>query len=54
MYTATQMTQLYLAFSPDVQGEDEAALNAMRDYIHDLRNWMIEDRLMLSLHFRLG
>ena len=41
-------TQLYLAFSPDVQGEDEAALNAMRDCIHDLRNWMIEDRLMLN------
>ena len=38
-------TQLYLAFSPDVQGEDEAALNAMRECIHDLRNWMIEDRL---------
>ena len=31
-------TQLYLAFSPDAQGEDEAALNAMRDCIHDLRN----------------
>ena len=26
----------------------EAALNAMRDCIHDLRNWMIEDRLMLN------
>ena len=32
----------------DVQGEDEAALNAMHDCIHDLRNWMIEDRLMLN------
>ena len=32
-------TQLYLAFSPDVQGEDEAAINAMRDCIHDLRKW---------------
>ena len=31
-----------------MQGEDEAALNAMRDCIHDLRNWMIEDRLMLN------
>ena len=41
-------TQLYLGFSPDAQGEDEAALNAMRDCIHDLRNWMIEDRLMLN------
>ena len=51
-------TQLYLAFSPDVQGENEAALNAMRDCIHDLRKWMIEDRLMLndvseSLHILL-
>ena len=42
------VTQLYLAFNPDVQGEDKAALNAMRDCIHDLRNWMIEDRLMLN------
>ena len=40
--------QLYLAFSPAVQGEDETTLNAMRDCIHDLRNWMIEDRLMLN------
>ena len=31
-----------------MQGEDEAALNAMCDCIHDLRNWMIEDRLMLN------
>ena len=41
-------TQLYLAFSPAVLGEDEAALKAMRDCINDLRNWMIEDRLMLN------
>ena len=41
-------TQLYLAFSPDVQGEDEAALHAMGACIHDLRNLMIEDRLMLN------
>ena len=31
-----------------MQGEDKTALNAMRDCIHDLRNWMIEDRLMLN------
>ena len=31
-----------------MKAEDEAALNAMRDCIHDLRNWMIEDRLMLN------
>lgn len=41
-------TQLYLAFSPAVQGEDEAALNAMRDCIHDVKNWMVEDRLILN------
>ena len=41
-------TQLHLAFSPTVLGEDEAALNAMRDCIPDLRNWMIEDQLMLN------
>ena len=29
-------------------GEDEAALNAMPDCIPDLRNWMIEDQLMLN------
>ena len=31
-------TQLYLAFSPDVQGEDKAVLNAMHDCIHVFRN----------------
>ena len=41
-------TQLYLPFSPDVQGEDETALNALRDCIRELRDWMIEDRLMLN------
>ena len=41
-------TQLYLTFSPGVQGEDEGALNAMRYCIHDLRNWVTEDRLMLN------
>ena len=40
-------TQLFLAFSPDVQEEDDAALYAMRDCIHVLRNWVIEDRLIL-------
>ena len=41
-------TQLYLALSPSVQGEDEVALKAMADCIHDLKNWMIENRLMLN------
>ena len=31
-----------------MQGEDEAPLDAACDCIHDLRNWMIKDRLMLN------
>ena len=41
-------TQLYLAFSPAVQGEDEFVFKAMADCIQDLRKWMIEDWLMLN------
>ena len=41
-------TQLYLALSSAVQGEDEIVFNAMAVCIQDLRNWMIEDRLMLN------
>ena len=41
-------TQLYLAFSPNVQGDADAAVSAMRSCITDLRNWMIRDRLMLN------
>ena len=41
-------TQLYLAFSPNVQGDDATAVKAMCDYIMHLRKWMIRDRLMLN------
>ena len=41
-------TQLYLAFSPNVQGDDASAVKAMCDCIMDLRKWMIRDRLMLN------
>ena len=44
----TDDTQLYLAFNPAVQWEDKTTLNAMHDCIHDLRKWMMEDRLMLN------
>ena len=41
-------TQLYLAFSPNVQGDDaNAKAKAMGDCIMDLRKWMIRDRTML-------
>ena len=41
-------TQLYLAFSPDVQGDDASAVKAICDCIMNLRKWMIRDRLMLN------
>ena len=41
-------TQLYLAFSPNVQGDDASAVKAICDFIMDLRKWMIGDRLMLN------
>ena len=41
-------TQLYLAFSPNVQSDDASAVKAMCDCIMDLRKWMIRDRLMLN------
>ena len=41
-------TQLYLAFSPKVQGDDASAVKAMCDCIMDLRKWMIRDRLKLN------
>ena len=41
-------TQLYLAFSPNVQGDDASVVKVMRACIMDLRKWMIRDRLMLK------
>ena len=46
-YANINDTQLYLAFSPDVQGDDASAVKAICDCIMDLRKWMIRDRLML-------
>ena len=47
-------TQLYLAFSPNVQGDDASAVKAMCDCIMDLRKWMIRDRLMLNDEQKAG
>ena len=41
-------TQLYVAFSPNQPGDDEAALKAMSDCIRDFRGWMVRDRLKLN------
>ena len=34
--------------SPNVSGEDKVALNAMRDCIGDLQDWLVRDRLKLN------
>ena len=41
-------TQLYVAFSPNQPGDDEAALKAMSNCIRDLGDWMVRDRLKLN------
>ena len=41
-------TQLYVAFSPNQPGDDEAAPKAMSDCIRDLRDWMVRDRLKFN------
>ena len=41
-------TQLYLAFSPDKEGDDAIAIEAMRNCIKELRVWMARNRLMLN------
>ena len=41
-------TQLYVSFKPgEVNAQDEA-IRAMEDYIKDIRNWLIESRLLLN------
>ena len=49
IYCYADDTQLYVAFSPNQPGDDEAAaLKAMSDCIRDLRGWMVRDRLKLN------
>ena len=41
-------TQLYVSFKPgEVNAQDEA-IRAMEDCIKDIRNWLIESRLLLN------
>ena len=48
VHSSADDKQLYLAFSPNVQGDDASAMKAICDCIMDLRKWMIRDRLMLN------
>ena len=41
-------TQLYLAFKPDNGASQQLAIGTMEACIHDLRSWMIEDKLMIN------
>ena len=43
---APMSCNMYLAFSPNVRGDDASVVKAMCDCIMDLRKWMIRDRLM--------
>lgn len=43
-----QMTQFYLAFSPNKEGDHAIAIEAMRNCIKELRVWMARNRLMLN------
>ena len=41
-------TQLYLSFSPVVNGSQADAISAVENCIRDVRQWMLEDKLMLN------
>ena len=41
-------TQLYLAFKPDNNATQLAAVRSMEACVEDLRRWMIKDKLMLN------
>ena len=41
-------TQLYVSFKPDDVNAHDEAIRAMEDCIKDIRNWLIESRLLLN------
>ena len=43
-------TQLYLAFKPDNNATQLAAVHSMEACVEDLRRWMIKDKLMLPVN----
>ena len=48
MHCYADDTQVYLAFSPNKEGDDAIAIEAMRNCIMELRVWMARNRLMLN------
>ena len=41
-------TELYLTFKPDDVNVQDEAIHAMEDCIKDIRNWLLEGRLLLN------
>ena len=41
-------TQLYLAFKPGSLTDQEVAVKALGDCVHAVRNWMLNDKLMIN------
>ena len=41
-------TQLYVSFKPDDANAQNGVIRAMEDCIKDIRNWLIEGRLLLN------
>ena len=41
-------THLYVSFKPDDANAQDEAIRAMEDCIKDIRNWVIEGRLLLN------
>ena len=44
-------TAIYLAFNPNDDSDQDAAIAAMETCLRDIRNWMINDKLMTELMF---
>ena len=47
-YMYADNTQLYLAFKPDNNTTQLAAVRSMEACVEDLRRWMVKDKLMLN------
>ena len=41
-------TQMYLAFKPDDSTAQKNAIAAIEEYLHEIRQWMIRDRLLIN------
>ena len=47
-YSYADDTAIYLAFNPNDDSDQDAAIAAMEACLRDIRNWMINDKLMIN------